>query len=159
MTKDFFKKVLNETLEGIKHTLGVKAMEYVRNDNAMHNFDTGAKMTGQTREKVIAGFALKHVVSISDMRNDIEKGNLPTKELVEEKFGDAINYLILEKASILHRIENSSKEAISHSDIATIEAMHDLLLDKHGLPLSHYTLKNGRKVINKMYNEIEKASN
>lgn len=105
MKKEFFKKVLQETLETISETLGVKAMEYVRNNDAMHNFNTGAKMTGQIREKVLAGFALKHQISIADIRNDIEKGKLPSKEVIDEKFGDAINYLILEKASILDRIE------------------------------------------------------
>jgi len=108
MTKDFFKKVLHDTLKTTQHTLGVKIIEYVRNNNIMHNFDTGERMTGQIREKVIHSFALKHHISISDMRNDIEDGKLPTTELVNEKFGDAINYLILEKASILHRIENKT---------------------------------------------------
>lgn len=107
MKKSFFKKVLNDTLESTKQVLGVKAMEYVRDDNAMHNFDTGAKMTGQCREKVLYGFALKHHISLQDIRNDIEKGVLPTKEMVDEKFGDVINYTILEKASILERIEKS----------------------------------------------------
>lgn len=110
MKKDFFKKVLDETLESTKQTLGVKAMEYVRNDNAMHNFDVGARITGQSREKVIYGFALKHHISINDIREDIEQGKMPTEEMVNEKFGDAINYLILEKASILHKIKNPLNE-------------------------------------------------
>ena len=109
MTKEFFKKVLNETLESISHTLGIKAMEYIRNGDAMHNFNIGSQMTGQTREKVIYGFALKHHISINDMRNDIEKGIIPTKEKVEEKYNDAINYFILEKASVLERIEKENK--------------------------------------------------
>lgn len=104
MEIDFFKKVLDETLENTKETLGVKAMEYVRNDNAMHNFDVGARITGQSREKVIYGFALKHHISINDIRNDLEEGQITTEDIVNEKFGDAINYLILEKASILHKI-------------------------------------------------------
>lgn len=92
MTKEFFKKVLNDTLESTKHTLGVKAMEYVRNNDAMHNFKVGSRITGQTRERVLYGFALKHQISIDDIRNDLDKGKLPTEELVNEKFGDAINY-------------------------------------------------------------------
>tara|TARA_R110000822_G_scaffold127454_1_gene262948 strand:+ start:10226 stop:10585 length:360 start_codon:yes stop_codon:yes gene_type:complete len=110
MKKEFFKRVLSETLEQTKKTLGIKAMEYVRDDNAMHNFDFGARITGQIREKVIYGFALKHHISISDIRNDIEEGKLPSIDLVNEKFGDAINYLILEKASILHKIEDSNNK-------------------------------------------------
>lgn len=106
MTKEFFKSVLENTLKRTQEVLGVKALEYVRNENMMHNFDAGSQITGQIREKVLYGMALKHHISISDIREDIEIGKLPTKELVEEKFGDAINYLILEKASILERIAN-----------------------------------------------------
>ncbi len=109
MKKQFFKDVLDQTIESIKQTLGVKAMEYVRNDNAMHNFDVGARITGQTREKVLYGFALKHHISIDDIRNDLDNGKLPTIDMVNEKFGDAINYLILEKASILHKINQQNK--------------------------------------------------
>lgn len=116
MKKQFFKEVLDQTLSSIKQTLGVKAMEYIRNDNAMHNFDVGARITGQTREKVLYGFALKHQISIDDIRNDLDQGKLPTIETVNEKFGDAINYLILEKASILHKISNQAVAAsISNS--------------------------------------------
>ena len=107
MNREYFKEVLDDTIDEIMYTLGVKAAEYVRNDNVMHNFDTGSRMTGDIREKVIHSFALKHYISISDIRNDIESGNLPSKELINEKFGDAINYLILEKASILHKIEKN----------------------------------------------------
>lgn len=106
MNKEFLKEVIADTLEKIEDTLGVKALEYVREDNAMHNFDIGARMTNQIREKVLYGFALKHHISIADMRNDIENNLLPKKEVIEEKFGDAINYLILEKASMLHRLES-----------------------------------------------------
>lgn len=106
MTKEFFKEVLSETLKSTEETLGIKAMEYVRDNNAMHNFDVGARMTGETREKVLYGFALKHHISIADIRNDLQKGILPTEDMVNEKFGDAINYLILEKASIIEKIKN-----------------------------------------------------
>lgn len=105
MTKEFFKKVLSETLEDINQKLGIKAMEYTRNNNPMHNFESGANVLGCTREDVINFYALKHRVSIDDIRNDIAEGKLPKRETVEEKFGDLINYLILEKASILDRIK------------------------------------------------------
>jgi len=108
MTNEYFEVKLKETLEEINTTLGVKAVEYVREGNRMHNFDIGAKMTGKIREEVIAGFALKHQISIQDMRNDLKKGLKPKESMVIEKFNDAINYLILEKISILHKINEGS---------------------------------------------------
>lgn len=101
MTTEEFNKILGDTIASITETLTVKMAEYIRYDNVMHNFDKAMKISGQTREQVIASYALKHMVSISDIREDISNGKEPSRELVEEKYGDAINYLILEKASIL----------------------------------------------------------
>lgn len=44
---------------------------------------------------------------------------------------------------------------IKDSDIATIEALHDLLLDKHGYKLDFLTLKNARELTKKMYKALE----
>ena len=40
---------------------------------------------------------------------------------------------------------------IIDSDIATIEALHDLLLDAHGYSLDFITLKRARELTAKMY--------
>lgn len=104
MKPEFLQTVLNDTLASIKDTLRRKSIEYAREHNPMHNFEKGAIITGLTREEVIRGFALKHHISIDDIRNDIKKGMLPKKETIEEKFNDAIIYLILEKSSMLDRI-------------------------------------------------------
>lgn len=104
-TKEF-NKVVNQTLDHCKKTLISKSDEYSTEDDKLHNFNEGARITGRTREQVLYGFALKHHISINDIRENIAKGELPTIEMVEEKFGDAINYLILEKASIIDRINN-----------------------------------------------------
>jgi hypothetical protein len=117
MRQTFFDYVLEDTLRSIKHSLGVKAKEYVRHGNPMHNFDTGALKTKQIREKVIRGFALKHEISIDDMRDDLLSGKLPTEATVNEKFNDLINYLILEKASFLDRIADRNDIVISVDDL------------------------------------------
>lgn len=40
---------------------------------------------------------------------------------------------------------------IEEKDIATIEALHDLLLDEAGFDLSHPTLERARKLTAKLY--------
>ena len=45
---------------------------------------------------------------------------------------------------------------ITDFDIATIEALHDLLLDNHGYSLDFITLKNARELTAKMYNAFKK---
>ena len=44
---------------------------------------------------------------------------------------------------------------IQDSDIATIEALHDLLLDAHGYSLDFITLKRARELTAKMYNALK----
>lgn len=48
---------------------------------------------------------------------------------------------------------------IKDSDIATVEALHDLLLDYHGYKLDHPTLKKARKLTNRMYEDIKLSPN
>lgn len=104
MTPLQFENVIDESLQKIKEILIVKAREYRRNDNPFHNFEVAARKKNETRERALYGMAMKHTVSIDDIRNDLDCGKLPSRELVEEKFTDALNYLLLEKASLLDRI-------------------------------------------------------
>lgn len=99
-------EVISSTLETIKNTLLSKTKEYVRNSDVFHNFHEGSKRSGLIREKVLDGFLLKHEISISDITNDLDKGILPTEDIVNEKFNDNIIYLLIKKAMILERINN-----------------------------------------------------
>jgi hypothetical protein len=108
MTDQEFDKIVEQTLEEIRQVLIIKGKEYRRNNNVFHNFEVGSKKSGLIPEKVLDGFLLKHEISISDITNDLEKGIIPTKDIVNEKFGDNIIYLILKKAMILNRINGSN---------------------------------------------------
>ena len=116
MTEKRFDEVVEEVCEQVKQTLLVKAKEYRRNENPFHNFDMGSQRSGLIREKVLDGFLLKHEISIADITNDLVDGKLPTKELLDEKFGDNIIYLIIKKASIIDKIEEY-EENISYKGI------------------------------------------
>jgi len=48
-------------------------------------------------------------------------------------------------------VRRSVSVDIVDSDIATIEALHDLLLDAHGYSLDFITLKRARELTAKMY--------
>lgn len=98
-------------IEQVSNTLMVKAREYVRDEDMLHNFNEGARQTGLIRERVMEYFRLKHQVSRNDIINDLEKKNkLPTREVAIEKYGDIINYFVLELESLLHRIEVSEEK-------------------------------------------------
>lgn len=107
LNEELAAQLLKERLSRTEQVLGIKAKEYVRNEDMMHNFNVGAKRKDIIRERIIEAFSLKHEISIEDMLCDMEKGIAPKEEVVIEKFGDAINYLILKEMSILHKIKEN----------------------------------------------------
>jgi hypothetical protein len=104
-----FDQEVEKTLDRVRELLITKGKEYRRNNDPFHNFEVGASMTGKTREEVLYGFLLKHLISAQDIRNDIANGTLPSREKVEEKWDDIITYFTIEKASILDRISKNEK--------------------------------------------------
>lgn len=104
MTEKEFQDVLTTRLTKIKETLSSKAEEYATDNDKLHNFNVGARLTGQTRERVLWGFAIKHYISFLDILDSLDKGKLPTERLVDEKIGDLINYLVLVEASLKDRL-------------------------------------------------------
>jgi hypothetical protein len=52
-------------------------------------------------------------------------------------------------------VRRSVSVEIEDRDIATIEALHDLLLDAHGYSLDFITLKRARELAAKMYNAFK----
>lgn len=111
MNNEEFDNIVDERTLKIKSVLTSKGSEYGREDR-LHNFKEAATRNHCTPEKALQGMATKHDISISDMINDIESGqdSYITKEYLDEKVGDAINYLILLEALIIERIGNNTKK-------------------------------------------------
>lgn len=104
MTSEQFDKHVEYCQERIRESLQSKAKEYVRSENRFHNFDVDARMDNITPEAALLGMMRKHEVSIRDVINDIEKGVVPDNHIVDEKFKDNINYLILLEGLIKRRL-------------------------------------------------------
>lgn len=101
MTVKEFDSLLGDRLYQIHKVLGIKANEYATNEDRLHNFKTAASEFGDTPEEVCKGYMLKHWMSIRDMI----VGERPvTKEMIDEKIGDAINYLILLEALLTEKL-------------------------------------------------------
>lgn len=109
MTTEQADRYLETIISQTQEVLGVKAKMYIRNGDHMHNFNQGALIKGCLREEVLGDFRLKHLISVQDILNDLKQGIYPTEALVLEKYGDIINYYILELMSMLHRIEENDK--------------------------------------------------
>jgi hypothetical protein len=108
MTTDEFSRVLQNRINRINHVLGVKAKEYANPHNRYHNFDRGATALNITPEQYCVHLAMKHLISIMDMVDDIGSIDRCADAAVwDEKIGDAINYLILLEGLVLRRIHTT----------------------------------------------------
>ena len=107
MKPEEFEKAINDYLHIIKANLLNKAVEYAPEADRLANFNKGSNITGEIREKVLFGFALKHLVSIMDMIEDIEKGELPTNNKASEKIGDLGTYMAILYACIQDRLNKT----------------------------------------------------
>lgn len=105
-----FEAVIDKTLEQIKELLINKGKEYRRNNNPYHNFERGAALSSNSREDVLQGFLLKHLISVEDMRKDINIGTFQTVEKIEEKYNDIIVYFLIEKAMMLENTFEYNKK-------------------------------------------------
>lgn len=106
-TNDFLKHV-RERMARSMGVLDSKRKEYVYNDNPFQNFEEGVGMSiVNTREAVTYGYAVKHLQSIRGIIENFEvEGATPPKEVIIEKFGDAINYLIILEQMLLEHLED-----------------------------------------------------
>lgn len=95
MTHEAFDKLLESRLSAIKAVLGTKAKEYATGEDRLHNFKSSADILRCSPEEACLSFMVKHLTSIIDM---VKSETTPAAAVVDEKIGDAINYLILLEA-------------------------------------------------------------
>ena len=115
--KDFNAIVVNR-LAACQETLVPKGKEYSRNGDRLHNFKSAAKIDGTTPTRSLWGMWKKHLVSIIDIFDDLDKGIIPSQAVIKEKFGDSINYHLLAEGLIeekrQYEIDMRAKEAITN---------------------------------------------
>jgi len=115
MKHEEFNKLLEKILHRTTSVLASKSAEYSSDSDKLHNFKRAGAMEQCSPEKALVGMWTKHIVSILDIVDEVEYKcgtnarcfpALDPDEFVgalEEKIGDAINYLILLEALIKER--------------------------------------------------------
>lgn len=98
MNATVFEVIFEEQVMTCRDTLVKKSKEYMRNDDRLYNFKKAAQMDGTNPADALWGMWLKHLVSVSDIIEDVSKQKYPSKEILAEKITDSVNYLILLKA-------------------------------------------------------------
>lgn len=118
MNIEMFSKLLEYRIELMRSVLAAKSAEYSTQADKLHNFKRAGQMLQCTPEKALIGMWTKHIISILDIVDKIEVINQEaglvfnvkpeglgiTEAMIEEKLGDAINYLILLEALLKERI-------------------------------------------------------
>jgi hypothetical protein len=98
-----FNILASDIFEMCKYTLISKGKGYDPEEERLRSFHTAGRIAKQSPEKALLGMALKHEVSIRDIVNDLDNGKIPTDDVVKEKIGDMICYLVLLLALIKER--------------------------------------------------------
>lgn len=93
-SKDF-NVIVEYRINSIKSILSIKEKEYATECDRLHNFKRAASILNTTPEKALVGMFVKHMVSILDIVDSCYKTD---PVIIDEKIGDAINYLILLEA-------------------------------------------------------------
>jgi len=100
MSEEEFDKLVEDRCEKIKQTLINKGREYRRNNNPLWNFEQGARMFNRHTTDILDGFMAKHWISYRDILDDIREGRCINEDVLEEKLGDILVYLVLQEACI-----------------------------------------------------------
>lgn len=109
MKTERFEKIIEHRLKVCTDTLIVKAKEYVKNEDRLHNFRVAANTGGnsiKSKEAALWGMANKHLVSVIDIVDDCNKdlNYIPSTYLIEEKITDMINYVLLLECCLQDRV-------------------------------------------------------
>lgn len=113
--RDEFNAVVEKRLDLVRKLLVSKGKEYSTDADVFHNFRAATGLSfHEAPEKVAWEFMVKHLQSIKDILDHVETGGFngyPSEALVEEKIGDAVNYLILIEGMLKERIKHENKPA------------------------------------------------
>ena len=127
MNQESFNKIVEDRIALVRSTLTSKGEEYTSNEDVFEAFNTMASGLSfhSDSKQVLWELLVKHLYSIRKM---ITTNNMPSKELVKEKIGDAVNYLILLEGIFNEDIDNTesiiaSLERAGHKYCVTKETL------------------------------------
>ena len=111
MNSQRFDDVLEKQMSSIVSVLASKRAEYApTDDDRLHNFRVAAGLRGTSLADAAYGMALKHLISVNDIIIASVQGKVPNDAMLDEKFGDAINYFILIKACLLDQRDGAQAQ-------------------------------------------------
>lgn len=100
-----FESLCRELLAKSEDTLLNKAHEYAVDEDRLANFRQPTSMMGVSPAEVCVMYQMKHIGSVAKIAKESSKGILPTKELLQEKCQDMLNYTLLFYATMCEMLE------------------------------------------------------
>ena len=82
-----------------------KAKEYASDEDRLANFKQGTSLFNTNPATVCMFWDAKHIASMVKIAQDMDKGILPTREMLLEKCSDYLNYGLLFYSLVLEQIE------------------------------------------------------
>lgn len=105
-----FEKLCKELLDESQNTLFWKSHEYASDEDRLANFRQPSSMMNCSPAEVCLMYQMKHISSIAKMAKESSKGILPTKELLQEKCKDMVNYTLIFYTIMSEMIESQETE-------------------------------------------------
>lgn len=90
-----FEKHSQDLINHCWKLLFSKCKEYANNEDRLANFKQPTSLFKTNPAKICLMYDSKHIASMVKIADDVDKGILPSKELLKEKVGDYINYGLL----------------------------------------------------------------
>ena len=129
MNADKFEKLCRELLDKAEDTLFRKSKEYATDEDRLANFRQPTSMLGISPAEVCLMYQMKHIASISKIAKETSQGALPTKELLQEKCQDVLNYTLIFYTIVSEMIEKAQAAAtprpVSNSDPESLVSPHN----------------------------------
>ncbi len=123
MNQDQFNELTEKLLNACKDALGMKAGEYAREGDRLHNFYAAARKRNKHPLDSLLSMQVKHRVSIDDICDDIiNHKKFPTDEMMLEKFKDDINYNLLAFA-LIHELREKARDKAKRGITVDISAV------------------------------------
>lgn len=107
-----FNSLVIKRFDNCEQVLCRKDKEYSSDTDRLHNFKKAGRIKNQDPVQALDGMWLKHRVSLDDIVENLIKDPLylPSRELIDEKFGDNIAYTLLLEGLIEDRREAALKQ-------------------------------------------------
>lgn len=118
MTVEELNKLVTERYYKSKEVLISKNKEYGQTHDVLESFRHQAAFSMHAEPTSVAWeLMVKHLYSVRRIIAEYEcEGILPDPDMIDEKFGDAINYLMLTEA-LFKEIRNSSTVKLSEEEL------------------------------------------